>query len=312
MNPIYKFAFSIYANKFRKGCKKNDAPYLNSVILPDGIHEEEHFYTEGNDHYQSYFYFYPEEKDPLTLPLIIDIHGGGWVYGDKELNKPFCMTLASMGFAVLDISYPLLPDGDNLNQIKNIVRAINHAYMHREEYHVPFKYVTLTGDSAGGMMAPIVYGTHVHPLLKELTDGGMIPSVQSLVLNHPGGYTKNVASSVGMKGIAAYFGNKIFRQALYGKWKKNPYFDLVSDFNSYIKNVSLPRTMVITSVKDDILYGGATKQKEALENEGVDVTFFVGTKDPAFHVFNVARVNSEAAIECNCAIRDFILRGMDK
>lgn len=312
MNPIYSLAISIYAKSFAKHCKENDKPRMSKLTLPQGIHQEGHFYTEEKDHYKSYFYFYPEDKDPLTLSLIIDIHGGGWVYGDKELNQPFCMTLAKLGFAVLDLSYPLLPKADNLTQIRNLVKGINHAYNHKDEYRIPFGNVTLTGDSAGGMMAPIVYGTSQHPLLKELTDGGILCGIGALVLNHPGGYTDNVASSVGMTGISARFGNKMFRHALYGKWKKNPYYDLVSDFDLLAKNVSFPRTMVITSIKDDILYHGAIRQKETLMKNGVDVTFFEGTKDPATHVFNVAFVDSEAGVECNEAIRDFILHDKNK
>ena len=28
------------------------------------------------------------------LPVIVSIHGGGWVYGDKELYQFYCMSLA--------------------------------------------------------------------------------------------------------------------------------------------------------------------------------------------------------------------------
>mgnify|MGYP000127633326 FL=1 len=40
-----------------------------------------------------------------TTPVYIDIHGGGFVYGYKDLNRNFCTNLAKQGFAVFSISY---------------------------------------------------------------------------------------------------------------------------------------------------------------------------------------------------------------
>ena len=38
--------------------------------------------------------YYPEStKETDRLPVIIDIHGGGWLYGYKEINKYFCLKL---------------------------------------------------------------------------------------------------------------------------------------------------------------------------------------------------------------------------
>ena len=34
------------------------------------------------------------------LPVIIDIHGGGWMYGDKGLNENYCRALADRGYVV--------------------------------------------------------------------------------------------------------------------------------------------------------------------------------------------------------------------
>ena len=44
-----------------------------------------------------------------NLPVYIDVHGGGFVYGYKELNRNFCIALARRGFAVISISYRVLP-----------------------------------------------------------------------------------------------------------------------------------------------------------------------------------------------------------
>ena len=33
-----------------------------------------------------------------------DVHGGGWVYGDKQTYQYYCMSLAEKGFAVVNFS----------------------------------------------------------------------------------------------------------------------------------------------------------------------------------------------------------------
>ena len=52
---------------------------------------------------------YRPRKASGTLPVIINIHGGAWVYGDKKVYAPYCMYLASRGFAVVNASYRLAP-----------------------------------------------------------------------------------------------------------------------------------------------------------------------------------------------------------
>ena len=44
------------------------------------------------------------------LPVIISVHGGSFVYGDKEKYQFYCMNLAQRGFAVINFSYRLAPE----------------------------------------------------------------------------------------------------------------------------------------------------------------------------------------------------------
>ena len=42
--------------------------------------------------------------------MIVNIHGGGYFYGDKELYRFYCMHLAEYGFAVINYNYRLSPE----------------------------------------------------------------------------------------------------------------------------------------------------------------------------------------------------------
>ena len=44
------------------------------------------------------------------LPVILSVHGGAWVYGDKDVYQYYCMSLAQRGFAVVNFSYRLAPE----------------------------------------------------------------------------------------------------------------------------------------------------------------------------------------------------------
>ena len=51
----------------------------------------------------------PKQAEDEDLPVIISVHGGGWMYGDKERYQYYCMSLAQRGFAVVNFTYRLAP-----------------------------------------------------------------------------------------------------------------------------------------------------------------------------------------------------------
>ena len=86
-----------------------------------------------------------------NLPVYIDVHGGGFVYGYKELNRNFCIALARRGFAVISISYRVYPQADFLGQLQDVNAAISWLQNHADEYPIDPNRMGITGDSAGGV-----------------------------------------------------------------------------------------------------------------------------------------------------------------
>lgn len=93
-----------------------------------------------------------EEK----LPVIVDIHGGGMMYGDKELNQRYCQYLASRGFCVMGMSYRLLPETDLQGMVQDVFESIHWIEAHGADRGLDLENVFLTGDSAGGYLASLV------------------------------------------------------------------------------------------------------------------------------------------------------------
>ena len=87
-----------------------------------------------------------------TLPVYVDIHGGGFVYGYKELNRNFNVTLAQHGFAVFSLNYRPAPQTDFLGQLRDIAAGLAWIAGHGDAYPIDLNHVFLTGDSAGGAL----------------------------------------------------------------------------------------------------------------------------------------------------------------
>ena len=84
------------------------------------------------------------------LPVIVSVHGGGWVYGDKQRYQYYCMSLAQHGFAVINFTYRLAPKYKFPAQLEDTVLVFNWLLDHSDEYDFDTDNVFGVGDSAGG------------------------------------------------------------------------------------------------------------------------------------------------------------------
>ncbi len=89
-----------------------------------------------------------EEK----LPVVVSVHGGGWVYGDKKLYQFYCMSLAQRGFAVVNFSYRLAPESKFPASIIDTNLVFGWILDHAEEYGLDSENIFAVGDSAGAHM----------------------------------------------------------------------------------------------------------------------------------------------------------------
>ena len=135
--------------------ENKDAKRIARQSAPDGIAVVSDL-SYADDNYRSHLFdiYYPEHIND-ALPVIIDIHGGGWMYGYKEINKYYNMYLASRGFYVFSINYTLAPEADYKQQISECFEAFCEIEKAASHYPCDMKNVFLTGDSAGGHLAAL-------------------------------------------------------------------------------------------------------------------------------------------------------------
>ena len=91
----------------------------------------------------------PKTAEGRKLPVIVNVHGGGWVYGDKEVYQFYCMNLCQRGFAVVNASYRLAPVFKFPAQLKDINDVFTWTINNAERYGFDNGRIYAVGDSAG-------------------------------------------------------------------------------------------------------------------------------------------------------------------
>lgn len=132
----------------RIGCRKSDRKRDEGLIIPGDVVR----YTDisyGKDKMNVLDVYKPRKMEG-KLPVIVSVHGGGWVYGDKELYQHYCMNLAQKGFAVVNFTYRLSPEHKFPCQLEDTVKVFQWVLKHAEEYQMDTDNVFAVGDSAGG------------------------------------------------------------------------------------------------------------------------------------------------------------------
>ena len=93
----------------------------------------------------------PKEAEG-SLPLLINVHGGGFFYGDKELYRFYAMDMATYGFAVINMNYRLSPENHFPAPLEDIHAVMGFAKEHAEEYGFDLTRIFMMGDSAGAQL----------------------------------------------------------------------------------------------------------------------------------------------------------------
>jgi len=90
-----------------------------------------------------------------AAPLVIFIHGGGWLRGDKQRlpAEGDRARLLAAGIAVATINYRLTPDHPLPVPIDDAARAIQFLRHHASSYGIDSGRIALAGNSAGGCTA---------------------------------------------------------------------------------------------------------------------------------------------------------------
>mgnify|MGYP002706220321 FL=1 len=266
-----------------KFCDKSDKKRMATQTPPENVVKVKDVeYLDDGNPYHKFDVFYPEGAIPKEgLPVIIDIHGGGWMYASKDLNEYYCMELANKGYCVFSISYRLVPDVTVYEQIKDCTDALAYINSNMKNYPANKKTVMLTGDSAGGQLA--LYSTILNnnPDAREIF--GTIDTklnIKCLLLTSPVTYAKS----------GGWF--SIYTKKMWGKDYKTKAAYNYMDLDEIMELANnMPPTYFITSSGDTLAHDQTVNAYNYFADKGYEceIEDFTDLKDGKKlpHVFSV-------------------------
>jgi acetyl esterase/lipase len=89
-----------------------------------------------------------------SLPVVVCVHGGGWLAGDKQYT-PAAVFLAH-GYAVASINYRFSSERVYPAQIHDCKAALRWLRAHAQQYHLDPHRFGVWGDSAGGHLVALL------------------------------------------------------------------------------------------------------------------------------------------------------------
>ena len=227
MNSVMTKQFYKQRSDFEKSCVTRD----EKLTFPDGVDFSENIaYADDNKKAHRMDIFRPQNAKDTMLPVIINVHGGGLLLGNKEFNRYFCALLCKKGFLVYSIEYRLVPDCMIFDQLRDVFAAMD------------FIKKRVKPDSGGACL--ITYANAIQNSYKIAKAAGVKPSdlhVSALGLISGMFYTTKF-DKIGL----------FLPKFLYGKnYKKTPFSKYVNPENKELVN-SLAPAWLVTSHNDHL------------------------------------------------------------
>ncbi|WKA55108.1 alpha/beta hydrolase [Planococcus shixiaomingii] len=219
------------------------------------------------------------------LPVILWIHGGGYVSGSKDSRQNYGMALANAGYVVANIDYALAPDQLYPGPVLQANAALEFLALHAKEYGGDMSRIFIGGDSAGSQIASQIAAVISNKTLAKAMD--IQPAIQSQYLQGAllmcGLYNMETVRATGFPNIDlflnTYTGSDQFES-----------FSRIHELST-VNQITPDYPPVFITVGDgDPFSSQAQELVQALESENVavDSVFFEGSGKGLKHEYQYA------------------------
>lgn len=278
---------------FRIGAGRNDKRRDAAIPLPEGVTECRNISYGSHGQENLLDVYYPHGTNQ-PLPTIVSIHGGGYVYGSKEIYRRYGMDMARRGFAFVNFNYRLAPRWKFPTPLADTNSVMEWIVQNAQRYHLDPDRIFLVGDSAGAQLASQYAAMVTNPSYGALF-GLKIPNIRIRALGLNCGLYDPAAQAAGKRK------------------------DLALDYLGKTLPASDPRLSVldnitgdyppafITTACCDFLRANAQPMYAFLQEKGVQAQWkCYGTEEDktAGHVFHV-NILLPDAVACNDDTADF-------
>jgi len=147
---------------FNIGAKQSDKKRDAAIPLPEDVTECRNISYGPHGQWNLLDVYYPAGTSK-PLPTIVSIHGGGYVYGSKEIYRRYGMDMAKRGFAFVNFNYRLAPKWKFPAPLADTNAVLQWVRANARRYHLDPERIILVGDSAGAQLASQYAAIHTNP-----------------------------------------------------------------------------------------------------------------------------------------------------
>ena len=240
--------------------------------------------------------------DDKTEPTktVVEVHGGGFIGGNKTTNTDHSNVFADAGFVVVTPDYSKVPRGVSF---PDVIRELFTVYQwvadYAEEYHIDTNNIFLSGDSAGGYYVLISMAIMKDPALQEYFGVTLPPyEFSGYVTTCPAADMLSIRDDLGedKKGPGAYTANTIGADILLDE-------DLMShmDLFSCTDPAVFDGLYMMTTPADKTTGAAVMKFDAYLTEQGVEHTLnsYENQENELLHVFNISNIDWVESIAAN-------------
>lgn len=103
--------------------------------------------------------YLPLVAGSVPAPVILMVHGGGWLRGDKEMSRVVDNKVARWvpkGFILVSVNYPMVPEANPVQQAEHVARALAAAQQAAPQWGGDPARFILMGHSAGAHLVSLL------------------------------------------------------------------------------------------------------------------------------------------------------------
>jgi acetyl esterase/lipase len=237
---------------------------------------------------------------PSGAPMVLWVHGGGFVSSSSATVADYAITLAAEGFVVGSLDYTLAPEAQHPTPVRQASAALGYLRSHAAALGGDAQALTIGGDSAGAQIASETAAAETSATLAA-ADGIAQPTpserLRGVVL-FCGLYDMRTVAATGFPALRTY----LWAYTGHRDWLTAPGIDRMS--TTAQATAAYPPTFL--SVGDaDPFRTQASELATALRTKGVPVStlFWNGTGDGLGHEyqFDLSKPQARTALSATTA-----------
>jgi len=285
----------------KKQLRDNQAHFAAKNLNYDVDEIRDLNYRKDQNPYHNLDIYRPRQQN-APLPVVMLIHGGGYVSCEKFINEAQGKYFATKNFAVVNVNYSLQPEADFIDVIRELFDALHWIEENAPRYGLDSHRIFVSGDSGGGHYALLTAAVSESEYLQKYFGVRQVSAgIRGTAASCP---MTEIRSARDKKDITSRF---IRKNTLHsGRLHDDEFIDNVS-IPYLLDKCAFPEVFLLTTPTDSLLYQEAKRLHETLAKRSIPHQYreYQSAERELGHVFNVMNPEYPESVMANDDILEF-------